>query len=289
MHFSVNVPNFGDFQDPRVVADVARAAEAAGWDGLWVWDHVLHERARARQIADPWILLTAAALATRRIRLGAMITPVARRRPIKLARELTTLDRLTGGRMVCGVGLGSPIEDEFGRFGEPTNPKVIAAALDEGLAALAMLWSGKPANYRGEHVVLDDVLCLPTPVQRPRIPIWVAGRWPNKPPMRRAARWDGVIPILPGTESGQIPAPSDVAQLIRYVTDQRTEAGVQGQPFDVVIGGTTTSTTSSAEHLAELADAGATWWDEQRPFDEHVADLDPVLRRIDQGPPRTTP
>lgn len=170
MRYSVNVPNFGDFQDPRVVAKLARKAEEAGWDGLWVWDHVLHERSLTRELADPWVLLTAAALATQRIRLGAMVTPVARRRPIKLSKELTTLDRLTGGRMVCGVGLGAPIEDEFGRFGEPTDPKLLAAALDEGLDALALLWSGEAVSYRGKHVVLDDVLSLPTPVQRPRIP-----------------------------------------------------------------------------------------------------------------------
>jgi probable F420-dependent oxidoreductase len=286
MHYSVNVPNFGDFQDPRVLADLARTAEEAGWDGLWVWDHVLHERAQARELADPWVLLTAAALATQRIRLGAMITPVARRRPIKLAKELTTLDRLTGGRMVCGVGLGTPLEDEFGRFGEPTDPKRIAAALDEGLDALALLWSGKPVDYHGEHVTLDDVLCLPVPVQRPRIPIWVAGRWPNKPPMRRAARWDGTIPLLPGAENRLIPAAADVAQLVHYIADQRADAGLQHRPFDVVIGGTTSPTTAAIKQVAQLADAGATWWDEQMPFDDDIDQLDPILRRIEQGPPR---
>ncbi|MQA80084.1 MAG: LLM class flavin-dependent oxidoreductase, partial [Streptosporangiales bacterium] len=186
------------------------------------------------------------------------------------------------------IHLGAPIEDEFGRFGEPTDPKQIAAALDEGLDALALLWSGEPVDYRGEHVLLDDVLCLPTPLQRPRIPIWVAGRWPNKPPMRRAARWDGVIPLLPGTETGQVPSPADVTRLVNYIADHRAEANVHDQPFDVVIGGTTTPTTAAVEHVARVADAGATWWDEQRPFDDHVGELDPVLRRIEQGPPRIT-
>lgn len=286
MRYSVNVPNFGDFQGPRVIADLARTAEQAGWDALWVWDHVLHERALRRELADPWVLLTAAALATERIKLGAMITPVARRRPIKLAKELTTLDRLTGGRMVCGVGLGAPIADEFGRFGEPTDPKLLAAALDEGLDALALLWSGKPVSYRGEHVTLDDVLCLPTPVQRPRIPIWVAGRWPNKPPMRRAARWDGVIPLLTGTESGHLPPVSEVRQLVEYVAARRAEEGVLHQPFDVVVGGTTPASPAAFDQVAALGDAGATWWDEQRPFDDRVDQLEPILRRVEYGPPR---
>ncbi|HEY3686106.1 MAG TPA: LLM class flavin-dependent oxidoreductase [Streptosporangiaceae bacterium] len=286
MRYSVNVPNFGDFQDPRVVADLARTAEQAGWDGLWVWDHVLHERARAREIADPWVLLTAAALATERIRLGAMVTPVARRRPIKLARELTTLDRLTGGRMVCGVGLGAPIADEYGRFGETTDAKRIAAALDEGLDALTLLWSGEPVSYHGAYVTLDDVLCLPTPVQRPRIPVWVAGRWPNKPPMRRAARWDGVIPLIAGADGGQVPPASEVRRLVEYVSAHRAEAGLTDRPYDVVIGGTTPPTPAAAALVAPLAEAGATWWDEQMPFDETIDRLEPILRRIEYGPPR---
>ena len=106
MRYSVNVPNFGEFAAPEVFAEVARRAEEAGWDALLVWDHVVGEKDLRWEIADPWILLTAAALATRRIRLGTAITPVARRRPSKLAREVTTLDRLTGGRMILGAGLG---------------------------------------------------------------------------------------------------------------------------------------------------------------------------------------
>ena len=173
MRFAVDVPNFGDFADPRVVADLARRAEEAGWDGLFVWDHITHRKALRRTIADPWVLLTAAALATERIRLGTMVTPVARRRVPKLAREVTTLDRLTGGRMILGVGLGAPVPDEFGSFGESTDRKELAARLDEGLTALSLLWSGQPVTFRGEHVVIEDVEFQPTPVQRPRVPVWV--------------------------------------------------------------------------------------------------------------------
>src|SRR3984885_15936911 len=136
MRFAVDVPNFGDFADPRLFADLARRAEEAGWDGLFVWDHVTHSKQARRQIADPWVLLTAAALATQRIRLGPMITPVPRRRGSKLAREGTTLDRPPGGRVVLGVGLGAPVPDEFGTFGETTDLRQLAARLDEGLAAL---------------------------------------------------------------------------------------------------------------------------------------------------------
>ena len=257
MRFSVNIPNFGDFADPELVADLARTAEQAGWDGLFVWDHMVHEKRLVRDIADPWVLLTAAALATSRIRLGTMITPVARRRPQKLAREVTTLDRLTRGRMVLGAGLGAPIADEYGAFGEETDPKVLAARLDEGLTVLDRLWSGERTTYLGEHHTVREVMFRPVPVQRPRVPIWIGGQWPNKAPMRRAARWDGAIPIMTGAWQGEPPRPDEVSDLVCFLHQARAEAGV-------------------------------TWWDERMPFGDLLDRGDPIRRRIEQGPPVLT-
>src|SRR5215470_13850041 len=175
MRYSVNAPNLGEFAAPDVFAKVARRAEQAGWDAVLVWDHVAGEKDLRWEIADPWILLTAAALATSRIRLGTAITPVARRRPSKLAREVTTLDRLTGGRMVLGAALGAPVNDEYGSFGDTTDTRVLAERLDESLHALDLLWSGEPVTYRGNQITIDDVVFRPTPVQRPRVPVWVGG------------------------------------------------------------------------------------------------------------------
>jgi alkanesulfonate monooxygenase SsuD/methylene tetrahydromethanopterin reductase-like flavin-dependent oxidoreductase (luciferase family) len=288
MRFAIDVPNFGDFADPNVVADLARRAEEAGWDGLFVWDHVTHRKELRRAIADPWVLLTAAALTTQRIRLGTMITPVARRRVSKLAREVTTLDRLTGGRMVLGVGLGAPIADEFGSFGETTDPKDLAARLDEGLAALDLIWSGQPVTYRGEHVVVEDVAFLPTPVQRPRVPVWVGGEWPARPPMRRAARWDGAAPILvPGPDGKpRQPDAATTREIHAYVHHQRAAAGLDNEPFDLVMSATSPAGPGAAADLAgSLEQAGATWWNECRWDDLERAE--PVLRRADQGPPVT--
>ena len=177
-----------------------------------------------------------AALATRRIRLGTAITPVARRRPSKLAREVTTLDRLTGGRMILGAGLGDPVS-EYGSFGDTTDTRVLAERLDEGLHALDLLWSGEPVTYWGNQVTIDDVVFRPTPVQRPRVPIWVGGFWPHKAPMRRAARWDGAIPVMAGWESGGPPGLSEVAELVRFLRGCRAANGLAGRPFDIVIGG----------------------------------------------------
>src|SRR5579875_891057 len=126
MRFSINIPNFGDFASARTVASVAVAAEQAGWDALFIWDHIVHDKPRRRSLGDPWMLLTAAALATSRIKLGTLVTPVARRRPHQLARQVATLDALSGGRVIFGAGLGGPIEDEFGSFGDSTDARLLA-------------------------------------------------------------------------------------------------------------------------------------------------------------------
>ena len=159
MRFSINIPNFGDFADARTVAKVAAAAEQAGWDGLFVWDHVVHDKRKGRgqPFGDPWMLLTAAALTTSHLRLGTLVTPVARRRPEQLARQVATLDSLSGGRVIFGAGLGGPIDDEFGSFAETTDPVVLAERLDEGLDLLQCYWSGKPVNHQGRHYQVRDV------------------------------------------------------------------------------------------------------------------------------------
>jgi alkanesulfonate monooxygenase SsuD/methylene tetrahydromethanopterin reductase-like flavin-dependent oxidoreductase (luciferase family) len=284
MRFSVSIPNFGEFADPEAVAVLAQAVEHAGWDALFVWDHVVHEKRLVRQIADPWILLTTAAMVTSRIRLGTMVTPVARRRPQKLAREVTTLDRLTGGRMVLGAGLGDPVEDEYGAFGEPTSRRVLAARLDEGLAVLDRLWSGERTTYQGEHITVQDVIFQPTPIQRPRVPIWIGGRWPNKAPMRRAARWDGAVPIMAGAWQAEPPVIEEVRELTGFLRAARHTAGLAGEPFDIVLGGC--SPAGAWPLLTSLAEAGVTWWDERMPFGELLDTADPIRRRVDQGPPR---
>ncbi|MEU3739726.1 MULTISPECIES: LLM class flavin-dependent oxidoreductase [unclassified Streptomyces] len=286
MRFSVNVPNFGDFADPRTVAKLAVAAEQAGWDGLFVWDHVLHRKHADRPFGDPWMLLTAAALATSRIRLGTLVTPVARRRPQQLARQVATLDVLSGGRVTFGAGLGGPIEDEYGSFGDTTDPKVLAERLDEGLDLLQRYWSGEPVNHDGRHYQARDVTLRPATVQQPRPPIWVAGFWPNRPPMRRAARWDGAVPLFADAKHGHVPPIGQVHDLVAYVEKQRE--GRSGTPFDIVLGGASPGddAAKARDLIGPLADAGVTWWDERQiQTSEGLDQLEPVLRRVEQGPP----
>ncbi|HJU00406.1 MAG TPA: LLM class flavin-dependent oxidoreductase [Actinomycetes bacterium] len=286
MRFSINIPNFGDFADAATVATVASAAEQAGWDALFVWDHVVHDK-RKRQgqpFGDPWMLLTAAALATSTLRLGTMVTPVARRRPEQLARQVATLDCLSGGRVTFCAGLGGPVEDEFASFGDTTDPVVLAERLDEGLELLDRYWSGERVNHQGRHYQVHDVTLLPASVQRPRPPVWIGGFWPHRRPMRRAARWDGVVPLFETATHGHVPPLDQVRDLVGYVRGHRDG---DERPFEIVLGGASPGDPGEARDLvASLADAGATWWDErQLQRSEDVYRLAPVLRRIDKGPP----
>lgn len=282
---SVNVPNFGDFADPRAVARLAVAAEGAGWDALFVWDHVVHVKARRVGVpfGDPWLLLAAAALATTTLRLGTLVTPVARRRPEQLARQVATLDVLSAGRMTLGVGLGGPVDDEYGSFGDTTDPVVLAERLDEGLDLLAAYWSGERVDHHGPHYDVTNVTLLPATVQRPRPPVWVGGWWPRRRPMRRAARWDGAVPLFE-SGYGQAPTVGEVGDVVAFLREERV--GREG-PFDVVVGGVSPGHPARAKDLvAPLVGAGATWWDERMPMASADLDrLDPVLRRVEQGPP----
>ncbi|MFI0486520.1 LLM class flavin-dependent oxidoreductase [Actinomadura sp. 9N215] len=284
MRYSINVPNFGDFADVRTVARVASAAEQAGWDALFVWDHVVYDKVERKTFGDPWMLLTAAALATTRIKLGTLVTPVPRRRPQQLARQVATLDAASGGRVIFAAGLGGPVADEYGAFGEPTDKALLAERLDEGLDLLARFWSGEPVTHHGRHYQVEDVTLLPATVQRPRPPVWTAGFWPNRRPMRRAARWDGAVPLFGPDSHGYAPSAENVRDLATYVHQHRGEGN---GPFEIVVGGVSPAGAAEARDLiGPLSDAGATWWDERQRIDtDDIDKLTPVLRRIEQGPP----
>jgi hypothetical protein len=287
MRFSINIPNFGDFADARNVATVATVAERAGWDALFIWDHVVHDKVQrsGQPFGDPWMLLTAAALATTRLRLGTLLTPVARRRPEQLARQVSTLDAISGGRVIFAAGLGGPVDDEYGSFGETTDPAVLAERLDEGLDLLQRYWSGEPVNHDGRHYQVRDVTLLPATVQRPRPPVWIGGFWPRRRPMRRAARWDGAVPLFVDARHGQIPPVDQVRDLVDYIG--RLRADRPDRPYDIVLGGATPDDSAKARDLiAPLAEAGATWWDERQiQGSDDLHRLDAVLRRIEAGPP----
>ncbi|MEA2383378.1 MAG: hypothetical protein QOH72_3349 [Solirubrobacteraceae bacterium] len=218
---------FEELADPRRVARLAARAEERGWDGFFVWDHIVYSPP-VRGVADPWVTLSAVACATERLRLGPMVTPPSRRRIQKLTREAVTLDHLSAGRLVLGLGLGSGRHGELAPFGDVEDPPEQARLLDAALERLTAYWAGE---------------LEPPPVQRPRIPIWLAARWPARRPIRRAARFDGVFPI-------DLPGPEAVGELVAEASALR---GPDAGPFDVVV------TNPPGTDPAPWAAAGATW------------------------------
>jgi alkanesulfonate monooxygenase SsuD/methylene tetrahydromethanopterin reductase-like flavin-dependent oxidoreductase (luciferase family) len=239
---------------------------------------------------DPWVALTAVALASSRLRIGALVTPLPRRRPYVLARTAASLDRLSGGRLVFGAGIGSGRHSEWGALGETEDLRERAEQLDEGLAILEGLWSGAPFAFRGRHHRLEETRFLPVPLQRPRIPIWIAAYWPNRAPLRRAARFDGVFPLFRKGEPAA-EQPRLLAEAVAYVRAQRT----LDAPFDVVHCEPPLAAGAQAaarERVEALRAAGATWWLERLVPEDLGGDwlgrwpAAAIEERVRRGPPR---
>lgn len=279
MKFAINIPNFGPYADAAAVAELAATAEQAGWDGFFVWDHIVF--ADGMPVGDPWVILTAVAMATDRITIGPMVTPLPRRRPWVVARQTVTLDHLSGGRLVLGVGIGVPEEIEFGTFGEPTGVRERAAVLDEALDVIVGMWSGEPFAHAGEHFTVEETMFMPKPLQQPRIPIWVAGTWPNKGPFRRAARFDGAFPLADDNGFPTLIGPEAVGEVAAYVAAQRDDMrGYEVSAAIVLTGGA----SENQRMLEEFAVAGVTWA-HIGPADEGET-LEDLAARIAAGPPR---
>jgi alkanesulfonate monooxygenase SsuD/methylene tetrahydromethanopterin reductase-like flavin-dependent oxidoreductase (luciferase family) len=286
MKYAIYLPTFTPFGSPRLIAELARQAEKAGWDGLFVWDDVAGTE---KDLADPWISLAAAAVATERLRLGALITPLARRRPWKFARETASLDQLSRGRLVVGVGAGGG-QEQFGNLGDEPDQRRRAQMLDEGLQVVTGLWSGQPFQFDGQYYHLKTAIFRPRPVQQPRIPIWVAGVWPHKHPLERMARWDGMFPLFWGIDD-----PSRQQALLREmvasVLARRQESLPEADqhPFDVIaVGETPPDRPEQTEaHISGFAAAGATWWLESLAPERGGGpawSLEQLRRRLRAGP-----
>ncbi len=253
--------------DPRTVAELAALAEANGWDGVFTWDGIAIGEL---DTYDPWVTMAAMAMTTERVRLGAIVTPPARRRPWKLARETMTLDRLSNGRLVLPVGLGALDDGAFGNVGEPTEARLRAERLDETLAILEGLWSGQPFGFKGTHYRFEPMTFRPTPIQRPRVPIWVIGAWPKERSVRRALRFDGIHP--------QTSDPARIREVAAFV-DANRPGGRDG--FDIIVEGTSRG-AAGAVRVRRAAKAGATWWVES---DWMTASVESLRARIEAGPP----
>lgn len=270
MRSGLFLPLFDQLADPASVARLAAEAEQAGWHGVYVWDQV-RWREPVQNVADPWITLAAIATATSRIRLGPMVTPLARRRPVKVARETATLDHLSYGRLTLGVGLGSDhYASEYSLTGEEQNDHRRARMLDEALAILTAAWSGAPVHHHGQHYTVNGMRFLPRPVQQPGVPVWVAGSYGRPKPLRRAARHQGFFPI-------NLDHPDQLAELVADLVTLRTQAGRDAaEPYDVV------AALPPGTDPTPYATAGATWWLVE--FDPETVTVDQVRGVIRDGP-----
>jgi alkanesulfonate monooxygenase SsuD/methylene tetrahydromethanopterin reductase-like flavin-dependent oxidoreductase (luciferase family) len=274
---ALNLPNGGECGDPVFLVELAERAEAAGWDALLLEDYICYQGDPQMPTCDVWTALAAIAVKTSRIRLGTSVTPLPRRRPWKVAREAAAIDQLSEGRFILGVGAGDigdafVADASFTHFGERRDLRDRAEMLDEALSIIDGLWSGSPFSFRGRHYVVDEVTFLPTPVQKPRIPIWVGGGYPKRGPTRRALRWDGANLYPVGNGDADL-EPHDVREL-------RLMAG--DRPFAIGVGGHQRRDDLDAERAVRraVAEAGADWWVEWiRPTDR-----DSMRRTVNQGP-----
>lgn len=245
VRYAVSIPIFAE---PGDLVDLGVAAEASGWDGVFYWDHLYASPAMPLPMADPWVVLGALAARTSRVLLGPMVTPLARRRPQKVAREAVTLDRLSGGRLVLGVGLGNPPE-EYSAFGDDATRPVLGDRLDEALDVVTGLWRGTPFSHDGAHFTVRDAQFLPAGA----VPIWVAATTPHRRPLRRAARYDGVVLATVTPERGIDPLTPEL--LSAAVADVRRRRGDLAG-FDVVV---LCPAVPTPAEVAAYAGAGATW------------------------------
>ena len=274
------LPNFGKASHPKTYAKLALMAERAGWDGFFLWDHVIERNLRI-PLTDAFIALSAIAMKTNEIRIGTTVTPLPRYQPWNLARQVASLDQLSDGRMILGVGLGGEESTDYQRFGMVSDTKVLAKRADEMLEIITGLWSGKPFSYRGEYYqILRKTTFLPVPKQKPRVPIWVGGFWPKKGPFRRAAKWDGVLPLKLGHPIR--PDPRDLHDILSFIGKYRSNLN----HYDVaIIGwGTGKSREENAKKIRPYIEAGLNWWLESL-YIGHDS-VDKMRKRIQMGPPK---
>jgi alkanesulfonate monooxygenase SsuD/methylene tetrahydromethanopterin reductase-like flavin-dependent oxidoreductase (luciferase family) len=257
VRFGLDVATSGKFADAELLAELAAEAEESGWDGFFIWDILLSagDSGASVPVVDPWVALAAIALRTSRIRIGAFMTPLPRRRPWDVARCVATLDRLSAGRMIFGAGLGFQAE-EFAAIGEDPSGRVRAEKLDEGLAIVDRLWRGESVTVTGQHFEVKDLVILPQPVQRPRVPIWTAAGWPRHRPLQRAAHWDGTYLMTRNQETGELLTAAEIAAIASYLAVLRPGA----DPIDIALNGDLAGDQDPRGTISRFEDAGATWW-----------------------------
>lgn len=270
IRYGLYIPNYGPLAEPSTLVKLAKLAEEKGWEGIFLWDHIPVDS--QMNAYDPWLLLSLVAVNTEKMRIGTTVTPLARRRPQKIAKEVVTLDHISNGRFTLGIGLGG--KKEFKGYGESFRPRETAEKLDESVEVLRLLWSGEQVDYQGKHIQIK-AQHLPTPVQK-KIPIWVGGNWPNKAPFRRAAKHQGVFPLKKGDGHGM--TPQDYRDILKYIKKH----GGDLPDYDVVMTVYSEGDTEKDKWMKGYKDAGVNWFVDC--LDPWRAKAEELLDRVKRGP-----
>jgi len=279
VRFAIGLPNVGPFADPAALVDLAVSADGSGWDAVFLWDHLLYRD--GWDVTDPWVALGAIATRTHRVRLGLLVAALPRQLPWEVAKRAVSLQQLSGGRFVLGAGLGS-IPEEHSGFGADPDPRVRADRLDEALRVIRGLTGGQPFSHEGEHFRVRDVALRPAAPDG-GLPIWIGGRWPNRRPMRRAARWDGLVATHADHGKGETMPPGQLREVVDYALEHRDPLA---RSLDVAVEGWTDEAPDRAWAQVEpYVGSGLTWWIEALGW--WRGDLQAASRRIEAGPPKS--
>jgi len=187
MRFAVDISPAGRWGAPVLLAELAALAEDSGWDGVFCENYLAFaDRLDTYDVSNA----RSDGLTIERVTLALIVTPLAWRQPWTVAAQATTVDHISCGRFVLGVGIGDNAAGEGSRFRAPMSDHERASMVDEALDVIAALWSGEPVSRNGKFH-LEQAELLPRPVARPRIPIWIGGALTRPGPRARALRWDG--------------------------------------------------------------------------------------------------
>lgn len=216
MRLGVHLPQIGRKAGPDGIRQAAVQAEALGFADVWVSEHIITPAGAmyppSPLFYDPVLTLTWAAAYTKRVGLGTSVLVLPMRHPLPLAKELATLQNLSGGRFILGAGVGW-MEAEFAALGVPFAER--GRRMDEGIAMMRAVWSDDPVSFASRHIpaAIDDMRMMPKPIKP--IPIWIGGT--SEPALKRAARLDGW--------HGSRAMPEQAVPLVKRLREERPEPG----------------------------------------------------------------
>ena len=214
MRLGIHLPHIGQKASAEAIRRAAIQAEALGFADVWVSEHIIVPKDRlyppSAVFWDPVLTLTWAASSTERVGLGTSVLVLPMRHPLPLAKELATLQNLSGGRLILGAGIGW-LESEFAALGVPFRER--GRRMDEGIALMRAVWSDDPISFQAKYIpaVIEDMRMLPRP-EAP-IPIWIGGT--SEPALQRALRFDGW--------HGSRATPEQAAPLVKRLRAARPE------------------------------------------------------------------